>query len=224
MNLHFLQNTLLFHGIREEEIGSMLGCLNAREKAYRKDETILRAGSITGSIGLVENGSVNIQVTFFWGGNHIFGHVSAGQIFGETYSAIPGKELLCDVIAAEPTEVLFLDMDKLLTTCSSGCSFHNRIIHNLIRISAMKNLNLSNRMMHTASKSIRDRLLSYLSEQAMEKGSAHFIVPFDRQQMADYLGVDRSAMSAELSKMKKDGLIEYHKSEFTLLEGGGRDA
>ena len=224
MNLHFLQNTPLFHGIREEEIGSMLGCLNAREKAYRKDETILRAGSTTSSIGLVESGSVNIQVTFFWGGNHIFGHVSTGQIFGETYAAIPGKELICDVIAAEPTEILFLDMDKLLTTCSSGCAFHNRIIHNLIRISATKNLNLSNRMMHTASKSIRDRLLSYLSEQALEQGSAHFTVPFDRQQMADYLGVDRSAMSAELSRMKKDKLIMYHKSEFTLLEGGGLDA
>ena len=83
-------------------------------------------------------------------------------------------------------------MDKLLTTCSTGCGFHNRIIYNLIRISAMKNLNLSNRMMHTASKSTRERLLSYLSEQAMEQGSAHFTVPFDRQQMADYLGVDRS--------------------------------
>lgn len=218
MNLHFLQNTPLFHGIREEEIGSMLGCLNAREKKYQKDETILRAGNTTGSIGLVESGSVNIVVTFFWGGSHIFSHISAGQIFAETYAAIPGKELLCDVVAAEPTEVLFLDMDKLLTTCSTGCGFHNRIIYNLIRISAMKNLNLSNRMMHTASKSTRERLLSYLSEQAMEQGSAHFTVPFDRQQMADYLGVDRSAMSAELFKMKKDGLIEYHKSEFTLLE------
>ena len=221
MNLHFLESTLLFRGIREQEISGMLGCLNAKEKTYLKDETILRAGSTTGSIGLVERGSVNIVVTFFWGGSHIFSHIAAGQIFAETYAAIPGKELLCDVVAAEPTEVLFLDMEKLLTACSTGCPCHSRIIHNLLRISAMKNLSLSNRMMHTASRSIRERLLSYLSEQAMEQGSAHFTVPFDRQQLADYLGVDRSAMSAELSKMKKDGLIEYRKSEFTLLAGGG---
>ena len=106
----------------------------------------------------------------------------------------------------------------MLTTCQRGCAFHSLIIHNMLRISAQKNLNMSSRMMHTASKSLRDRLLSYLSEQATLNGSAHFKIPFDRQQLADYLAVDRSAMSNELSKMQKDGLITYHKNEFTLNE------
>ncbi len=217
MNTFFLSNTPLFHGIREDEIREMLTCLNAREKTYKKDETVFRSGSSVTEIGLVLSGSVNIVVNFYWGNSQIFGHVGKGQVFGENYAAIPGKELICDIVACEETAVLLLNMQNMLTTCQRGCSFHTRIIHNLLRISAQKNLNLSTRMMHIAPKSLRDRLLSYLSEQAMEHGSTRFTIPFDRQQLADYLGVDRSAMSNELSKMRRDGLITYHKSEFTLL-------
>lgn len=224
MNLAFLSNTNLFRGIREEELQALLPCLNAHEKRFDKDEVIYRAGDTVSEIGLVESGSVNILVNFYWGGSHIFGHVAEGQLFAETYAAIPGKELLVDVVAAEKCEVLFLNLDKLLTTCQSGCAFHNRIIHNLICISAGKNLALSERMMHTAPKSIRERLLSYLSEQAVEHGSAHFTIPFSRQQLADYLGVDRSALSNELSKMQRDGLLSFRKSEFALKEGAGEHA
>ncbi len=218
MNNFFLQNTPLFHGIREEEIQAMMSCLGAREKHYQKDEVILRAGSPTAEIGLVESGSVNIVVNFYWGSSNIFGHVEKGSIFAENYASIPGQELLCDVVAAEECEILFLNMRQLSSTCSKACSFHNRLIQNLLSISAKKNLGLSSRMMHIAPKGIRDRLLSYLSEQALKNGSSHFLIPFDRQQLADYLGVDRSALSNELSKMQKDGLITYRKNEFTLNE------
>ncbi|MBQ7670482.1 MAG: Crp/Fnr family transcriptional regulator [Clostridia bacterium] len=218
MDTFFLANTSLFHGIREDEIKDLLSCLNAREKTYKKDETILRAGDTVSQIGLVEEGSVNIVVNFYWGNSNIFGHVEKGSIFAENYAAVPGKELICDVVAAEDARVVFLDMNKLESTCGKSCTFHNRLIHNLLKISAQKNLGLSSRMMHIAPKSLRERLLSYLSEQAMEHGSAHFTIPFDRQQLADYLGVDRSAMSNELSKMQKDGLIAYCKNEFTLKE------
>ena len=216
MNFSFLSGTPLFQGIREEELRSLLPCLQARERRYKKDEIILRAGAAVSRLGLVLSGSVNIVVTFYWGSSHIFGHIGSGQIFAENYAAIPGRELGCDVVACEDTRVLFLDMDKLLTTCQNGCPFHSQLIHNMLRISAQKNLQLSSRMMHTASKSLRDRLLSYLSEQALEHGSPHFKIPFNRQQLADYLAADRSAMSGALSKMQKDGLIIYRKNEFTL--------
>ena len=196
----------------------MMSCLGAREKHYQKDEVILRAGSPTAEIGLVESGSVNIVVNFYWGSSNIFGHVEKGSIFAENYASIPGQELLCDVVAAEECEILFLNMRQLSSTCSKACSFHNRLIQNLLSISAKKNLGLSSRMMHIAPKGIRDRLLSYLSEQALKNGSSHFLIPFDRQQLADYLGVDRSALSNELSKMQKDRLITYRKNEFTLNE------
>ena len=216
MDFSFLTQTPLFQGIREEELETLLCCLDAREKRYRRGSTILRAGDCAEELGLLLSGSVNVLVNFYWGGSQIFGHVEAGDLFGETYAAIPGKELLVDVVAAEDCRVLFLHMDRLLTTCRSGCSFHNQIIHNLIRISAAKNLNLSARMLHTAPRTIRERLLSYLSQQAQEKGSAQFRIPFSRQQLADYLGVDRSALSNELSKMQRDGLLRVHKNEFQL--------
>ncbi len=217
MKLSFLKQTALFRGIEDEALETLLGCLNAREKHYDKGSTICRAGDTTHEIGLVESGSVNSIVNFYWGDSHIFDHMETGEIFGETYAALPGRELLADVVAAEDCTIVFFDMDKLLHTCESACSCHNQIIRNLMQISAAKNLGLSERMMHTASRSIRERLLSYLSQQAQEKGSASFAIPFSRQQLADYLGVDRSALSNELSKMGRDGLIRYHKNEFTLL-------
>ncbi len=216
MDTFFLTTTRLFHGISESELIELLPCLDANERKFQKDELILRAGSPVSEIGLVTSGSVNIVVNFYWGDSHIFGHIGRGQIFAENYAAIPGKELICDVVACEETEVLFLNMQKMLTSCQRACAFHTRLIKNLLGISALKNLNLSTRMMHTASNSLRERLLSYLSEQALEHMSLQFSIPFNRQQLADYLAVNRSAMSSELSKMQKDGLITYHKNTFTL--------
>ena len=216
MNYNFLIHTNLFHGIREEELRPMLTCLGAREKTYKKNETIFRAGDVVHEIGLVESGSVNIVVNFYWGDSNIFGHVEKGKIFAENYAAIPGKELICDVVAAEDSEILFLDFSKFSTTCSKACAFHQRVIRNLLRISALKSLSLSSRMMHTAPKSMREKLLSYLSEQAIVNESTSFTIPFNRQQLAEYLGVDRSALSAELSRMQKDGLLTYNKNKFQL--------
>lgn len=141
-----------------------------------------------------------------------------GEIFAESYAAIPDMELICDVVAAEDAQILFLDLRKLVSTCQSECKFHHRMIYNLLRISAQKSLSLSSRMMHIAPRSIRERLLSYLSDQALLNGNNKFTIPFDRQQLADYLGVDRSAMSNELSKMQKDGLITFRKNKFALNE------
>ena len=218
MNLQFLSNTTLFRGLQTDEIRSVLTCMNAREKSYRKGEVLCRAGESVSSMGMVLSGSANIVVNYYWGGSNIFGHVGPGELFAESYAAIPGRELLVDVIADEPTEVLFLPFLRLTETCAQSCPFHNRVIHNLLQIMARKNLHLSVRMMHTASRSIRNRLLSYFSEQAVQNGSSQFTIPFSRQQLADYLGVDRSALSNELSKMQRDGLITYKRNQFALTE------
>lgn len=216
MNYFFLSKTALFQGINEQEMKHMLSCLEARERTFSKNEIIFRAGDIVQDIGLIESGSVNIIVNFYWGDSQIFGHIAKGSIFAENYAAIPGKELLCDIVATEDSKILFLNLKKLLTMCQIGCLYHQRLIYNLLKIAAQKNLDLSSRMMHTASKSMRARILSYLSEQALIHSSTQFTIPYNRQQLADYLGVDRSALSKELSRMKKDGLIQYKKNYFEL--------
>ncbi|MBO4317033.1 MAG: Crp/Fnr family transcriptional regulator [Mailhella sp.] len=216
MDFSFLVNTPLFRGIREEDLITMLSCLGAHEKCYCRDEIIYHAGDAVTDIGLVLSGSVNTYASFVWGSSQIIGHAGSGDIFAESHAAIPGKELPGDIAASEDSSVLFIDINRLLNVCPNTCAFHSRLIRNMVKLYAAASLRLSARMMYTAPRSIRNRLLVYLSDQSRENGSMRFTVPFSRQQMADYLGVDRSAMSNELSKLQKEGLITYRKNEFVL--------
>ena len=218
MNLTFLSKTILFRGTAPEDLSSMLTCLGARERSYEKGETILCAGDLVSSMGLILSGSVLIENNDRWGNKSIINHLSAGQIFGETYACIPGEPMMVDVIADEPAQILFLNVGRLLRTCPSACAHHSRLIRNLLMVTAQKNLNLSQRILHTSSKSIRGRLLSYLSFQADRQGSPDFTIPFNRQQLADYLSVDRSALSNELGKMQREGLLTVSKNHFILSE------
>ena len=218
MDCEFLQTTSLFRGLNTEEIRQILTCLGSHETSFSKDAVIFRGGDTVTEVGLILEGSVNVIAYHYWGGSSIFGHAEKGRLFGEAYAAIPGKELLCDVKAAEDSRILFMNMDRLLTTCTKNCGPHQRIIRNLLQISASNTLAQITRMMHTAPRTIRERLLSYLSEQAALNGSPSFTIPFSRRQLADYLGVDRSALSNELSKMRKENLLSFRKNEFTLHE------
>ena len=213
-----ISKTVLFQGTRPEDAEAMLKCLEAREKQFQKDETIYYVGDRVSELGLVLSGSVLIENDDIWGNRSILDRIGPGQIFAETYACVPGEKLLVTVTAAEKTEVLFLNVGKILRVCTNACSFHARLIRNLLTLSARKNLNLSRRIFHTSAKSIRGRLLSYLSWQAVKQGSREFDIPFNRQQLADYLGVDRSAMSAELGKMKREGLIQVDRSHFRMEE------
>ncbi|HIT13140.1 MAG TPA: Crp/Fnr family transcriptional regulator [Candidatus Scatomonas merdigallinarum] len=213
-----ISKTVLFQGTRPEDAEAMLKCLEAREKQFQKDETIYYVGDRVSELGLVLSGSVLIENDDLWGNRSILDRIGPGQIFAETYACVPGEKLLVTVTAAEKTEVLFLNVGKILRVCTNACSFHARLIRNLLTLSARKNLNLSRRIFHTSAKSIRGRLLSYLSWQAVKQGSREFDIPFNRQQLADYLGVDRSAMSAELGKMKREGLIQVDRSHFRMEE------
>ena len=217
MDIKELNQTNLFKGTTSDEAEQMLNCLSAYQKEYRKGESIMRAGSVIEDMGMVLSGGVNIEIDDAWGNKTILSHVNPGQLFAETYACIPGEPLLVNVTASEKSTILFLNASKVMTTCSNACLYHNKLIHNLLRISAMKNLALSKRSVNTSAKSIRGRLLSYLSQQAKTAGSLSFTIPFDRQQLADYLNVERSALSNELSKMQKDGLISFHKNEFMIL-------
>ncbi len=212
----FLSRTLLFRGISAQEIQGMLGCLDAREKHYKKGEVIYAPGDLVKAPGMVLSGSVFIENDDFWGNKSILDRIQPGLLFAETYACLPGEALMVRVVAAEETEVLFLDLEHLLHVCSRTCTWHTRLISNLLMIAANKNLNLSRRIFHTSAKSIRGRLLSYLSYQAIRNGSSDFTIPFRRQELADYLGVDRSALSSELGKMQREGLLQSDKCHFVL--------
>lgn len=212
-----LTQTSLFSGISQADLSALLSCLAAVERRYSKGAVILAEGEPTQWMGLVLEGRAIISCADVWGKSSILGFAEPGAVFGEAYACVPGEALLISVCAAEETRVLFLNVGKLLTVCGNACPFHVRLIRNLLSISAGKNLQLSRRIFHTTPKSIRGRLLSYFSECAKKSGSLTFTLPFNRQQLADYLGVDRSAMSSELSKMQRDGLIQVQGGTITML-------
>ena len=217
MDYEFLSNTRLFRGTSPQEARQMLSCLAAVTRAYQKGETICRAGEQICAAGLVLRGSVTVESDDFWGNRSVLSRAAPGDIFGEAYACLPEQPLLVSVVAAANCEVLFLDMARVMRVCSNACAHHSRIVQNLLALCAEKNLQLSQRMLHTAPKTIRARLLSCFHEMSQRAGSSHFSLPYDRQALADYLNVDRSAMCAELSKMKADGLIDYTKNTVTLL-------
>lgn len=218
MDFQFLSETILFKGASAGETEKMLNCLGAEEKNYDKGEVIYHAGDIVHSMGLVLSGCVNVESNDLWGNKSILNHIGKGQIFAETYACIPNEPMMVNVAAQEASGVLFMNISRLLSTCPNACTYHSRLVQNLLFVTARKNLNLSRRILHTSSKSIRGRLISYLSFQAAEQGSHHITIPFNRQQLADYLGVDRSAMSNELSRMHRDGLLIVNKNTFHLME------
>lgn len=189
--------------------------LDFRTTEYKKGEVILGAGSIVTDIGLVLSGSVRIEYTDLWGNKSILGITPAGSTFAESYACIPNEPMMIDAVANEDCNILFISIPKLFTPCPV-CESQNKLIQNLVMISAEKNLQLSRRSMHTSPKTIRERLFSYFSQQVSAQGSNEIIIPFNRQQLADYLNLDRSALSKELGKMRDDCLIEFHKNTFVI--------
>lgn len=211
-----LSNTQLFRGLKEEEITSLFRCLNAAECNYKKGDVILSEGSITENIGIVLSGMAMISCCDIWGNVSILGNAAPGSVFAEVYACIPGQPMLVTVSAAKDTSILFMNVGRMLTTCTNACPFHAILARNLLTVCACKSLHLSQRIRHTSSKSIRGWLMSYFSECAKHSGSSSFLIPYNRQQLADYLNVDRSTMCNELSKMQKDGIIEYERNRIFL--------
>lgn len=218
MDYKFLTKTQLFSGNSEEEIKAMMKCLGATEKFYGKGNIIYHEGDDITHMGMVLSGGVRMENDDLWGNTSILAHMGPGQLFGETYACLPGEPLMVRIVASESTHVLFLDAIRLMKVCRNTCGHHARLIQNLLMSSAEKNIHLSRRIFHTSAKTIRGRLLAYLSFQVSRQNSREFTIPFNRQQLADYLSVDRSALSNELSKMQKEGLLEVERNHFRMLE------
>lgn len=212
-----LKRTKLFAGVGEEDIVSMLSCLGARLCAYKKGEYVLRQGERLSDILVLAEGSLHIQKDDYWGNRSILGHIGVGEIFGEAYTAPESGTLLNDVIAVERSTVFFFDVKRVISTCSSACRFHTMVVQNLFFAISEKNRGLVQKLDYMSRRTTREKLISYLSEEAKKQNSASITIPFNRQQLADYLSVDRSAMSNELCRMRDEGLLEFEKNRFRLL-------
>lgn len=211
-----LQNNPLFEGISPSEARKMLSCLNPKQVQFEKGETIFQRGSSISTLGLIAEGRVLILKEDYWGHQEILAHLGQGDLFGESYACLPQVRLEVWVKAETPAQILLLDVSKVLSVCSSACQFHNRLLKNLLWVMAKKNQMLSRKMDCISPRTTREKLLAYFSQQAQAHGN-RFQIPFTRQQLADYLSVDRSAMTVELYRMKRDGLVDFQGRDFWLL-------
>lgn len=216
-DLKTLYENDIFAGIEPKETDSMLKCLNAKILSYKKGSALLLAGDEINWIGIVLSGVVHIIKEDYYGNRNIMAKSGAGQLFGEVFACAGTKSSPVSVFAAEDTEVMFLNCSKVLTVCSGSCPFHCRMVSNLLRIVSEKALYLNQKIDFLSKRTTREKLLAYLSAQAEQTCSRQLVIPFNRQELADFLCVDRSAMSAELGRMQRDGLIEYNKRNFRLL-------
>lgn len=214
--LSVLQNCILFESMAQEEILQALKCLNITVREFEKNEFIFHATEPVTQVGIVLQGNVHIVKEDFWGNRTIVANAQAGDLFAEAFSCTQTKELPISVVAVQKTSVLFLHYQKIVTTCSSACSHHTKLIQNMLKVLAQKNISLTQKVEYMSQRTLRQKLLSYLSAQAVSQGQNEFQIPFNRQELADYLSVDRSALSSELSKLQQENILSFHKNSFIL--------
>lgn len=215
--LPILQSCPFFNGMRDDEILSILHCVQASTVARPRGAYILRAGDTTEVMGLVLSGSVLILQEDLWGHRNILSKCTAGDFFGEPYAATSGTVLNVNAVAEDDCELLFLNVKRLLMSCPTACGHHQKLIRNLVSVLANRLLVFNDKITHVSKRSTREKLLSYLSTESVRQASLSFDIPFDRQQLADYLCVDRAAMSVELSKLQKEGILKTKRRHFELI-------
>lgn len=216
--LPIIRNTQLFSGISETEITGMLSCLHAKKLDYPKDAYIFRAGDITNVLGLMLSGNALIIQEDFWGNRNIISSIEQGQSFAESFACAPGSHLNVSVVSQSACTVMFLNVNRILTMCPATCDHHSKVVQNLLSDMANKNLRFNEKLTHIGKRTTRAKLLSYLSAEAQRNNCFHFDIPFSRQQLADYLFVERSGLSLELCRMRDEGLLDFKKNHFILKQ------
>ena len=212
-----LKKCPLFEGIRDEDLERMLVCLGAKVGHFDKKYTVFAEGSPAKHVGVLLSGSLQIIRIDYYGNRSILSEIEAGEVFAEAFACAETPALPVTVIANEPSDVMFIDCSHILHTCTNGCGFHQQLIFNLMKDLASKTILFHQRIEITSKRTTREKLLAYLALQAKKAGSNRFTIPFDRQELADYLEVDRSGLSAEIGKLRREGVLESEKNTFELL-------
>ena len=207
----------LFSDITAKEIKSMIPCIAPISKKFEKGEYIFREGNHLTSLGIVISGEVVLERIDYWGNRTLQSKLHESDVFGEAYACLPEVQFIMDAVAVTDVHIIFINIHKIMDTCKNMCSYHKQLSRNLLDILVYKNIFLNEKAVHLSQRSIRNKITSYLSEQSKLNNSDDFTINLDRQGLADYLCVDRSALSSELSKLRKEGLIDYKKNKFRLL-------
>ncbi len=215
--LEILKNCPLFFNIEDDKLLTMLNCLGAKVVSFDKKYTVLAEGTPAKYIGVVLTGSAQILQIDYYGNRSILGKVGPSEMFNEAFACAETNAIPVTVIANEPSEIMLIDCSHILHTCHNNCGFHQQLIFNLMKDLAEKTIMFHQRIEVTSKRTTREKLMAYLFLQAKKADSTTFTVPFDRQELADYLEVDRSGLSAEISKLRNEGIINCHRSRFELL-------
>ena len=216
-----LRKCPLFNQIEDENLIALLGCLGAKVEKKKKKETIMAEGTEARYIGIVLSGSAQVLRIDYFGNRSIVSGAGPSEMFAEAFACAEVKEIPVDIIANEPCEIMLLDGQRIMHSCSSACGFHQQVIFNLMKAVATKNIRFHQKIEVTSKRSTREKLMTYLMIQAKKAGSRSFDIPFDLQELADYLEVDRSGLSAEISRLCKEGVLTSRRKHFELLEKRG---
>ena len=215
--LEILKKCPLFESIEDENLLRMLTCLGAKISLFDKKFTIFSEGTPAKYIGIVLSGEVQISTSDYFGNRSIISNATTGDIFAEAFACAEMNSIPVSAVATEASEIMLIRADHILHTCENHCGFHNKLIYNLMKALAKKTISYHKRIEATSKRTTREKLLAYLTAEAKEKGCISFEIPFDRQELADYLEVDRSGLSAEISKLREEGIIENRKNLFFLI-------
>ncbi len=213
-----LKDVTLFDKINCEQIQTLLNSLSLKHKSYCADDSVFLAGDRTQYAGIVLSGKVYIVSEDFYGNRNILDAVESGGLFGEVFAFTDTDFLPVSVFAAERTDILLIDFKKIADSNIIDAKLEQKLIYNMLRIMAKRNLMLNQKIQVISKRTTKEKLLAYLSTQASKANSNSFEIPFNRQELADYLSVDRSAMSAELCKLRDQGLLNFKKNKFVLIK------
>ena len=207
----------LFYGIKPDEMNAMLGCIGYHIGTFKKGEIVVFEGDNLKHIGIIISGAVDMVKEDLWGNKTMLVRMRKDELFGETFACGSDNLSVVTFMVSEDAKILFMPFDRVMHSCTMACQFHHRLIENMVKIIADKNRDLMRKVDVVSKRTIREKLLAYLSIQAQVQNSRYFEIPLGRVELAEYLCVDRSALTRELAKMKEDGLIDYDKNCFRIL-------
>ena len=208
---HFValyENNPLFDGVDEAQLLPLLTCLQAKKKSYSKGALIFAEGERVSQLGIVLTGQIITVYEDAFGGRSIISTCTPGQLFSDAFSCSHEQRMPVSIIAQTDTDVLLIDVNLILHTCAHACAQHQRLSENLIHILADKYITINRKLIHLSGRTTRRKLLSYLSEQMRLAGGGSFAVSFNQQELADFLFIDRSGLSTEWNRLKREKILE----------------